>query len=102
MRGAGHVEEKPIAAPAGPIARLAPWMPTKCPAPCPKHTLFVERSAMSLRTRNLTQRNGRRKVPEKRCSRLKALQRITSGGPEVGAWTISRHVVQMAFRCQGH
>jgi hypothetical protein len=25
MRGAGHVEEKPIAAPAGPIARLAPW-----------------------------------------------------------------------------
>jgi hypothetical protein len=32
MRGAGHVEEKPIAAPADPIARLAPWLPTKCPA----------------------------------------------------------------------
>src|SRR5260370_17473339 len=102
MRGAGHVEEKPIAAPAGPIARLAPWLPTKCPAACPQHTLFFERSAMSLRTRNLTQRNGRRKVPEKRCSRLKALQSITSGSPEVGAWTLSRHVVQIAFLSHVH
>src|SRR5258708_4136627 len=61
MRGAGHVEEKPIAAPAGPIARLAPWLPTKCPAACPQHTLFFERSAMSLRTRKLgpTQRPSR-------------------------------------------
>src|ERR1700730_4628426 len=51
MRGAEHVEEKPIAAPAGPIARLAPWLPTKCPAACPQHTLFFERPAVSLRTR---------------------------------------------------
>ena len=56
-----HVEEKPIAAPAGPIARLAPWLPTKCPAACPQHTLFFERSAISLRTRKLgpTQRPAR-------------------------------------------
>src|SRR5260370_20931211 len=56
-----HVEEKPIAAPAGPIARLAPWLPTKCPAACQQHTLFFERSAMSLRTRKLgpTQRPSR-------------------------------------------
>ena len=61
MRGARHVEGKPIAAPAGPIARLAPWLPTKCPAACPQHTLFFERSAMSLRTRKLgpTQRPSR-------------------------------------------
>jgi hypothetical protein len=53
MRGAGHVEEKPVAA------------PTKCLAACPQHTLFVERPAMSLRTRKLgpTQRSSR--VPEK-------------------------------------
>jgi hypothetical protein len=61
MRGAGHVEEKPIAAPADPIARLAPLLPTKCPAACSQHTLFFERSAMSLRTRKLgpTQRPSR-------------------------------------------
>ena len=54
MRGAGHVEEKPVAA------------PTKCLAACPQHTLFVERPAMSLGTRKLgpTQRSSR--VPEKR------------------------------------
>jgi hypothetical protein len=46
---------------AGPIARLAPWLPTKCPAACPQHTLFFERPAMSLRTRKLgpTQRPSR-------------------------------------------
>jgi hypothetical protein len=64
----GHVEEKPIAAPAGPIARLAPWLPTKCPAACPQHTLFFERPAMSLRTRKLgpTQRpsRGSREIAE--------------------------------------
>jgi hypothetical protein len=35
MRGVGHVEEKPIAAPAGPIVQLAPGLPTKCPAGMP-------------------------------------------------------------------
>jgi hypothetical protein len=57
----GHVEEKPIAAPAGPIGRLAPGLPTKCPAACPQHTLFFEGPAMSLRTRKLgpTQRPSR-------------------------------------------
>ena len=58
MRGAGHVEEKPVAAPAGPIARLDPWLPTKCPRARPQHTLFFERSAMSLRTRKLGPRSG--------------------------------------------
>ena len=39
---------------------LLPWLPTKCSA-CPQHTLFFERSAMSLRTRKLgpTQRPSR-------------------------------------------
>ncbi len=43
------------------IARLAPWLPTKCPAACPQHTLLFERPAMSLRTRKLgpTQRPSR-------------------------------------------
>src|SRR5258708_29015358 len=58
MRGAEHVEEKHIAALAGPIARLAHWLPTKCPSACPQHTLFFERSAMSLRTRKLGPRSG--------------------------------------------
>src|ERR1700733_10021147 len=53
MRGAGHVEEKPIATPAYSITWLAPWLPTKCPAACPQHTLLFERPAMSLRTRKL-------------------------------------------------
>jgi hypothetical protein len=59
-------EEKPIAAPANPIARLAPCLPTKCPAACPQHILFFEKPAISLRTRKLAQRSGRREVPEKR------------------------------------
>jgi hypothetical protein len=59
----GHVEEKPIAAPAGPLAR---WLPAKCPAACPQHTLLFERPAMSLRTRKLGPTQRRRKVPEKR------------------------------------
>jgi hypothetical protein len=25
------------------MARLAPWLPTKCPATCPQHTLFFEK-----------------------------------------------------------
>ncbi len=52
MRGAGQVEKKPIPAPAGPIARLAP-----CQQNILRHARsilhFSKDSAMSLRTRKL-------------------------------------------------
>lgn len=51
---------------AGPIARRAPWLPTKYPAACQQHILFLKRSAMSLRTQKVCHRSGRCEVPQKR------------------------------------
>jgi hypothetical protein len=61
-----HVEEKPIAAPAGPTARLAPWLPTNVL----RHDRSILYFSKDLPRRcglgNLAQRRARREVPERR------------------------------------
>ena len=66
MRGAEHVEEKPIAAPAGPIARLDPG----CRQNVLRHARSILYFSKDLPCRcglgNLARAAGRREVPEKR------------------------------------
>ena len=65
MRGAEHVEEKPIAAPAGPIARLAPG----CRQNVRRHARSILYSSKDLPCRcglgNLARAAGRREVSER-------------------------------------
>jgi hypothetical protein len=64
MRGAEHVEEKPIAAPVGPIARLAPG----CRQNVLRHARSILYFSKDLPCRcglgNLARAAGRREVPE--------------------------------------
>ena len=88
MRGAGHVEEKPIAAPAGPIARLLPG----CQQNVLRHARSILYFSKDLPCRcglgNLAQRNDRREVREtvfpETCSRPPASEAIYRKGDFAG------------------